>query len=303
MYPANQPENLTLIPHSAWDCHLHGWIYSKTPCIQGAGVALEQNYTPEDLEPLLSEIGIKNAVIIQAVDPHEGGREEAERLINWVRKSNHLSSVVVSADLEAGTEVEEELKWISSHSEVSGIRIIKPQDFGRGIFSSPNFIEAVNLLPKYNLHLEWLMREKNIGQLEESIECFELIDPALFIMGNHLLKPVDIETGKPSIRWKQSLSKLAERKSFWMKLSALSGEAVTGTPDESFFPFYDYALECFGPDRLVFGSDFPVSALRGSYSDAMALHLSWIVSRGLQSIIPKLFRDNPLKFYDRKRIE
>ncbi len=300
MYLSSLFRELELVPSDAWDCHLHGWLVDHTPWLRNAGPILEQDYDPGRLKPLLEESGIARAVIIQALDPQDGGDAEADRFIEWVKQNGFLSSAVVSANLEEGRSVEPRLRALANSGCVSGIRIIKPQDHGAGILDSKQFLEAANLLPKYDLHLEWLIRERNPDQLEETIRAFDKLGPSLLIMGDHLLKPIDIDTGRPTKRWRSAIQELARRPNFWMKLSALSGEASPGTPAEKYFPFYDHALECFGAERLVFGSDYPVSALRGTYADAIALHLHWLVRSGQQRLAPKLFSENPRRFYGRR---
>lgn len=109
--------------------------------------------------------------------------------------------------------------------------------------------------------------------------------------------------GKPDIRagaldpWRQGIRDLAACPNVWCKLSGMVTEADPAAWDEDQLrPYFDHVIECFGYDRLIFGSDWPVSTLGVEYG-------AWIetVRRALDGAGPadlqKVFYDNAAAFY------
>jgi L-fuconolactonase len=92
------------------------------------------------------------------------------------------------------------------------------------------------------------------------------------------LKPTGIEHGKPSDEWLSALRELAVCDNFYMKLSGLPGEVPPGSDFAVFWPFFDAALEIFGAERLMFGSDHPVSY---DHAKSVSAVTDWMVARGL----------------------
>src|SRR4029453_12894701 len=106
-------------------------------------------------------------------------------------------------------------------------------------------------------------------QLPEAVDFVKAFPDQRFVL-DHLGKP-DIKGGGLAA-WRPPFEELAAFPNVWCKLSGLATEAGWHTwTAGQLQPYIDVALECFGPDRLMVGSDWPVCTLAGSYSRTMAM--------------------------------
>jgi L-fuconolactonase len=109
--------------------------------------------------------------------------------------------------------------------------------------------------------------------------------------------------GKPGIKagvldpWRAQLKEMAALPNVVCKLSGVTTEAdhAAWTPDQ-LRPYVDHVIQCFGPDRILYGGDWPVSELAGSYLQWLAT-LDFATAGFSQAEKRKLFRDNAIKAY------
>lgn len=288
------------------DSHLHvcEHITVNNLALLNAPAPLNEDYPPERQAKILLPNGIDKAVIVQMVDPTDDGRNgahrrEAERLSNWVAEHPWIETAVVAADLIGSEDLGAELVAYGQDPNISGVRIIQTQeDQGEELLRSSQLHAGIRLLGSHNLHYEWLVREAK-GQLSAFRDAVQAVGTGVLQIVDHLAKPVDIDSGKPTKEWKDTISEISQNQQIWMKLSGLSGETLgSHCLVENYFAYLDHVVECFSVDRCMFGSDWFVSALKGTYVDALALYLSWAYVRGYGvDLVNKLFRQNALNFY------
>ena len=92
---------------------------------------------------------------------------------------------------------------------------------------------------------------------------------------------------------------IAKRPNVYCKLSALYGRFTEQPAPENlaaYKPTIDLALECFGKDRLIYGSDWPVTTLTGNYKSVINLTKAYFIDKE-PSLARKVFHDNAIKFY------
>jgi L-fuconolactonase len=155
-----------------------------------------------------------------------------------------------------------------------------------------DLVEGIRLLSDYGFSFDLTV---TAGQLKHAIELVDRCPEVQFVL-DHL--------GKPAIRegrldpWRTHLERLAEREHVVCKLSGVLTEADLeewATADVA--PFIEHALECFGPDRLLFGGDWPVLRLAADYS-------TWVdlVETSIQSYSDieqqKILRETARRVYD-----
>jgi L-fuconolactonase len=268
----------------AIDAHIHPWLLTNLPpVIEGARNVrpdLAQDYSPATIITTAQASGCSKVILVQARDPHEDSRGEAEFFIAAAKEHPEVVGCVIGIDLLDTAGTERVLLDLASDRAVRSCRMIAPENKGVGILSDGRAQSTAKLLGEFGLRLDLLVRSSNSGQLGEAVAFVRWLatNSATVVIGDHLLKPTGVAEGTPSKEWLDSLGELAMCPNFYMKLSGLPGEVPPGTSSESFWPFYDAAFEAFGASRLLFGSDHPVSYGHATSVSAVA---RWLSSRGL----------------------
>ena len=155
----------------------------------------------------------------------------------------------------------------------------------------PGFLEAIRLLPKYNLSFDICILHP---QMPNTLAMMRHCPEVSFIL-DHI--------GKPGIKaglldpWRAHLREMAALPNVVCKLSGVTTEAdhKSWTRDQ-LRPYIDHVIECFGPDRILYGGDWPVSELAGSYLQWLTT-LDWATAGFSPADKRKLFRDNAVKAY------
>jgi L-fuconolactonase len=124
-----------------------------------------------------------------------------------------------------------------------------------------DFNEGLKVLGRYNLCYDVLIFEKHLPQTIQFVDQH----PGLTMIVDHIAKP-RIREGDFDHEWEKNIRQLAERSHVCCKLSGMVTEVRDGKWDAALLkPYFDVVLEAFGPDRLMFGSDWPVCLLQSEY--------------------------------------
>lgn len=286
----------------AIDSHIHPWrLNDLPPVIQGARAVrpdLAQDYSPSRVIDTAATSGFKGVIFVQARDPHEGSKGEAEFFIAAAREHPEVLGCIVGIDLLDTPGTERLVNEIKINRVVRGCRMIAPENLGVGILSDSRAQATAKLLGADDLRLDLLIRCANPGQLTEGVRFVQWIanNSTTVVVGDHLLKPTGVGEGKPSQEWRAALAELARCGNFFMKLSGMPGEVTPGSDHEVFWPFFDAALEALGPERLLFGSDHPVSY---SHIASVTAVTDWLTARGLvkNGIAQEIFAESAKRAY------
>ena len=155
----------------------------------------------------------------------------------------------------------------------------------------PAFLEAMRLLPKYNLSFDICVFHP---QLPNTLKMMRLCPEVAFVL-DHIGKP-GIKAGLAD-PWRAHIREMAALPNVVCKLSGLTTEADPKSwTREQLRPCIDHVVECFGPDRILYGGDWPVSELAGSYLQWL-MTLDWATAGFSSADKRKLFRDNAVKAY------
>ena len=151
------------------------------------------------------------------------------------------------------------------------------------------FVKGVQLLGDLGLHFELCMRP---GELPDAAKLVDACPGTKFVL-DHCGNP-DL---KKHEKWKKDLADLAKRKSVVVKVS---GIVASATPDkwtaDDLAPVVNHTLDTFGPDRVMFGSDWPV-CLKAATIAQWVEALKEIVADARREEQRKLFHDNAVKVY------
>jgi L-fuconolactonase len=298
----NENSLASLGVRNAVDTHVHPWrISDLPPVIQGAREVrpdLAQDYSPVKVIDTAAANGFTGVIFVQACDPHEGSLKEARFFIDAANQHPQVLGCVVGIDLLDPSGTEAFLDQIGDSKVVRACRMIAPENSGVGILADPRAKSTAKLLGERNLRLDLLIRSANPGQLSEGVELVQWLanNSSTTVIGDHLLKPTGVAEGTPSPDWISALRELARCNNFYIKVSGLPGEVPPGSNFEGFWAFYDAALEILGEQRLLFGSDYPVSY---SHAASVKAVTDWIYARGLAGTHfgQQLFGDNARQAY------
>lgn len=292
----------TLGVANAIDTHIHPWrINDLPPVIQGARAVrpdLAQDYSPSRVIDTAAASGCSGVIFVQARDAHEGSKAEAEFFVTAASEHPEVLGCIVGIDLLDTQGTERFVNEIKRHQVVRGCRMIAPENLGVGVLSDSRAQDTAKLLGANNLRLDLLIRCSNSGQLAEGVRLVQWLanNSTTVVIGDHLLKPTGVSQGEPSQEWISALIELAHCDNFFMKLSGLPGEVPPGNDHKVFWPFFDAALEALGPEKLMFGSDHPVSY---SHVESVAAVTDWLTARGLveNGVAQKIFAESAKRAY------
>jgi L-fuconolactonase len=270
------------------DAHQHFWKYNarEYDWIDESMSGLRRNFFPHDLIPELKDNGFDRSIAVQA----RQSLEETRWLLQLAEDSPTILGVVGWADLRA-PDIRSQLKSLAGNPKLVGIRhIVQSEPDDRFLLQS-DFLRGIAALEEFELAYDILIYAKHLPVAAEFVEKF----PRQRFVLDHLAKPA-IKSGHIDT-WASGIRKLAAFPNVFCKLSGLVTEADWRhwTPVQ-ITPYLDIALECFGPDRLMIGSDWPVCLVAASYSRAIELVKTYIAQRSPQSLSAVL-GGNAARFY------
>ena len=241
------------------DAHQHFWNYSAAeyPWI-GAGLErLARDYLPSDLEPLLAAKQIDGSVAVQA----RQSVEESLWLLALAKAHPLVKGVVGWVDLRSD-RVGDDLRVLAANPTFVGVRHVVQDEPDPRFVLGEGFIRGLRQLRQHGLTYDLLLYP---SQLPAAIELVELLPEQPFVV-DHLAKP-RIVAGEID-GWGRDIRAIARHDNVCCKVSGMVTEAVRrGWKRDDFTPYLDVVLEAFGPERLMFGSDWPVCLLAGEYAE------------------------------------
>ena len=269
------------------DAHQHFWHYDpvRYAWVTDEIATLRRDFLPADLEPILAQNGVDGCVAVQAT------QSEAETLflVNMAWTYDIVKGVVGWVDLQADT-LTERLTVLSQHPEIRGYRHVaqaEPADF----LIRPAVVQGIRRLAEFGMTYDILIYHH---QLKSALHLVRAVPEVRFVV-DHLAKP-DIK--KQDInRWSNFMAELAKCPNVSCKLSGMVTEAdwqQWGKRD--FFPYLDVVFDHFGPDRLLFGSDWPVCLVAANYTQVKTLIEEYVMPWGSE-VRAKVFGANAVAFY------
>ncbi len=270
------------------DSHVHFWKYDKKrdTWITNDMKTLKEDYLPHLLETTLRRNGINGCVAVQA----DQSEVETEFYVELAKTYPVIKGVVGWTDLRSD-KVAERLEYFSQYPIIKGWRHIvqgEPAEF----LADANFRRGVSALLPFNYTYDILIYHH---QLPAAIDFTDALPGQKFVI-DHCAKP-DIRNKELS-EWKKNIEAIASNPDVYCKLSGLFTEAAwkQWSPGD-FYPYLDVVFGAFGPDRLMFGSDWPVMLLSGIYVQWKSL-IEKYMETFLDEDKEKVFGLNATQFYN-----
>ena len=252
------------------DAHVHFWRYnaSEYDWIDDSMAALRRDFLPEHAAGEMRAAGIDACIVVQTRQTVE----ETRWLLALAEQHPFIAGVVGWADLRAA-DLDAHLEALSAHPKLVGIRHIvqaEPDDFLLG----DAFQAGVARLARHGLAYDVLVYAR---QLRAAIDFAGALPDQRLVL-DHLGKP-DIRAGVFD-SWRRDLDRLAALPNVCAKLSGLVTEADwRHWPVEDLHRYINAALDSFGPERLMIGSDWPVCTVAGGYGDVLEVVRTVIAGR------------------------
>ncbi len=242
------------------DSHVHFWDPGQLtyPWLTDLP-PLNRAFLPGQLAEAATAVALQKIVFVQADCVPEDGIAEVAWVTHLAQTEPHLQGIVAFAPVEQGAAIAAYLEKLNAFPLVKGVRRLIQAE-ATGFARQPQFIQGVQQLASLGLSFDLCLVHT---QMDEVIELVDQCPEVAFVL-DHFGKPAIAEQLLEP--WATQLHTLARFPHVWCKLSGLVTEADHDNwTVADLRPYLDVALAAFGPQRLMFGGDWPVSTLAASY--------------------------------------
>lgn len=265
------------------DAHVHIWRLGRNGCTWPTPdlAPIHRDFGLDDVVATLADTGVEQVVLVQSQESEDdsawllaeaAGSPLAAGVVGWIEASAIDPSARILQLMRQGPLV--------------GLRAMA-QDRPAAWLADPALHGQFRVLADLGLSLDLLVRPPHLTCCSELADTFR--DLRMII--DHIAKPLIAADGFAA--WREAIAPVAERPNMMCKLSGLITEAAPGAAMESLAPYVEAALDLFGPERLVWGSDWPVILLNGTYRAWLELARSVVPARHHDAV----FGGNALRFY------
>ena len=238
------------------DAHQHFWALERgdygwlTPELD----VIYRDFLPQDLAPLLDQHGLSGTVLVQAAPTVE----ETRFMLSLADSTELVKGVVGWVDFE-DPAAPDLIAKLAEHRSLVGLRPMIQDIPDADWMLRRELLPAFDALQKADLTFDALTLPHHLSNLLELVARH----PEVRVVIDHGSKPVIRESQIED--WAADMAALAEKTQAFCKLSGLVTEAKPDWTVDDLRPYVDHLLETFGPDRLIWGSDWPVCLLASDY--------------------------------------
>lgn len=249
------------------DSHVHFWKYDpvRDAWIGNDMKILQQDYLPGQLKSVLFNNDISGCIAVQA----DQSEVETRFLLELAAKYDFIKAVVGWIDLR-NADLPQRIDHFSSFPKLKGFRHIAQAE-ADDFLARPEVINGIRTITERGYRYDILIRPQ---QLPAAISLVNNIPNGIFIL-DHCGKP-DI-CNREIDKWSEGIQELAKHPGVYCKLSGLFTEAnwKAWSPAD-FYPYLDVIFKAFGPDRILFASDWPVILVSGMYVQWKSLVIKYM---------------------------
>ena len=268
------------------DSHQHFWQVGRFdyPWMSSDLGVLYRNYLPGDLTPILERTGVEKTVLVQA----SNSVAESRWLLELADANPFIAAVVGWVDL---TDPDAQLDELCARPKFKGVRHLVESEPNDDWLIQPSILSGLKKVSARQCTYDLLVHTRHLKYVPQVAEtCFEL----QFVI-DHLAKPPiarnEIE------EWSAAMKGVAAFPNIHCKLSGLVTEANWSSwQTEDQRPYVNEVLELFGPDRMMFGSDYPVCLLASSYERVLD-SFQELLKDFSEDDRDKIFSKNAQRFY------
>lgn len=278
-------------PDAIIDCHVHLWDHARSEgltWIKKDDKVLNRSFLPKDHEPIARANGVSGIVVVQAGQSLPDNQWNLDitahnpRLYRGI--IGNLSTVIGKQEFRADFEK------LCKDPRYLGYRL-------SGKYSdtlTDAFFDDLRLTMEKDRVVEFLATGYSLTDITEVARRL----PKLRILVNHL-GGVKLDGSPLKPEWIAQFRALAQHANVCCKLSALFGRWDKQPAPQDLAPYtevLDLAFECFGADRLIYGSDWPVSEQTADYAAILRLTRAFLDPKG-RDVSEKVFHKNAERFH------
>jgi L-fuconolactonase len=237
------------------DAHVHIWRLGRNGCTWPTPdlELIHHDHVLTDVAEVVAGTGVDQVILVQS-QAHD---DDTLWVLAEAAASPLVAGVVGWLDHEAG-RAEETIAALRKGGPLVGLRVMA-QDCPPDWLDDPALHAQFAAMAEADIALDLLVRPQHLPGCARVGRLF----PSLRMVVDHCAKPHIATNGLAP--WCEALAPVAELPNMMCKYSGLITEAAPGAPMESLAPYVETVLDLFGPDRLIWGSDWPVLKLNGAY--------------------------------------
>jgi L-fuconolactonase len=271
------------------DAHQHFWKADRgdyhwmSPSVS----VLCRDYLPGDLRPHLAKHDIAQTILVQAAQT----TAETDYLLELAAQNSFIAGVVGWLDMDS-RDFPRQFDLYRKNPRFIGLRPMLQDISDPAWIVRPQVLKSLQLLRDADFPFEFLTYTRHLPYVLQALESVGRLRAII----DHISKP-EIREGKLE-PWKELMAHAARHKTLYCKLSGMITEAdPSHWSAEDLRPYIEHVVDCFGWDRVIFGSDWPVCLLAGSYDRVIEALMEVLGLRMDESSGRKLFGTNAAHFY------
>ncbi|MGQ9576496.1 MAG: amidohydrolase family protein [Thermoguttaceae bacterium] len=292
------------------DTHQHLWDLSKLrlPWLKGPG-PLNRSYLMKDYLEATAGLGVVKAVYMEVdVDPADQ-LKEAQYILDICRRKDSPTCAAVIGGRPGAEDFRQYIERFRQSPFIKGVRQILPgPGSGRPFFLDRPFLEGIRLLGELGMSFDLCIPPAGLSAAARLVELcpgtrFILdhcgnADVKMFLPAARQESAQQAETARQAAdRWRRDIDRLARCKNLVCKISGIVASVPkAGWGPEDLAPIINHCLDAFGPDRVMFASDWPVCTLGASLRQWVEA-LRQLVRPRSQADQRKLWGENAVAFY------
>ncbi len=270
------------------DAHQHFWELERFQYawMPPAPSPLHRNFLPRQLEPILTRNRFDGSVVVQA----HTDIAETDWLLELADAHAFIRGVVGWVDL-TDPRLGAELDRLQRHPKFKGVRHPVHDEPDLNWLMREEVQRGLNELARRDLPYDLLLRPPHLPLVPRIAERV----PGLRMVIDHIAKP--LIAAQQLDGWAQDMEAAARIPQIWCKLSGMITEDdPRQIKAERLRPYVAHVMSCFGPERLMFGSDWPVCLNAGSWKEVLAMFTQAVGPQQLE-IREKLLGGSAMEFY------
>jgi L-fuconolactonase len=280
------------------DPHQHLWDLKRFRLLWLADTPqLNHSYLLSDYKKETAGLDVDKTVYMEVdLDPTQQD-DEAQFVIETARQRGaHMAGGVISGR-PAQPEFADYIRKYQGNRYIKGVRqILHPPDRPRGLCLQPQFVKSVQLLGDLGMRYDICIRP---DELMDGVKLVDQCPKTRFVLDHCGNAEVDWDRDNPArAKWFQGITAMAKRRSVICKISGIVKTTTPGMDKaRQMEPYIQHCLQSFGPDRVMFASDWPVCTFKASLKEWVAA--LWTIVRNEPAADQRrLFHDNAATFYD-----
>jgi|DewCreStandDraft_4_1066084.scaffolds.fasta_scaffold15894_8 L-fuconolactonase len=275
------------------DTHLHLWDLERfrLDWIE-PGTPLDRSYLLEHFREAAANLPFEQCVYMEVDVRPEQQSAEIEYVTTLCREQQRPLAAMVVSGRPADERFADYLRQHRENPYIRGLRqVLHTPATPRGYMLERSFVRGIQMLGEVGWHFELCLRP---AELADAARLVDLCPDTRFVLdhcGNASVLEEDLDP------WRRDIARLAEREQVAAKISGIIASGAGGRWSvDNLAPIINHTLDCFGPDRVVFGSDWPVCTLAASLRQWVEA-LRAIVCQRSEADQRKLFAENARRLY------